>query len=105
MPQWLIDFGNWCYEISYAAVATVGVLFENILLTILDGFFIVGRLALDGVGAMLQPFGIQQLFDALPPDVLGMMNAIGLPEALGMIISAITVRLFMQLIPFVRLGS
>ena len=89
MPQWLIDFGNWCYEIAYAAVATVGVLFENILLTILDGFFIVGRLALDGVGAILQPFGIQQLFDALPPDVLGMMNAIGLPEALGMILSLI----------------
>ncbi len=105
MPQWLIDFGNWLYDIAYSAVSTVGVLLENVLLTILDGFFIVGLLALDGVGAMLQPFGIQDLFSSLPPDVRGMMNAIGLPEALGMIISAITIRLFMQLIPFVRLGS
>jgi hypothetical protein len=105
MPQWLIDFGNWLYDICYAAVSTVGVLCENILLTVIDGFFVIGRLALDGVGALLQPFGIQSLFNALPPDVIGMLAAIGLPEALGMIISSITVRLFMQLIPFVRLGS
>lgn len=105
MPQWLIDFGNWLYDICYAAVSTIGVLCENILLTIVDGFFVIGRLALDAVGVLLQPFGIQSLFDALPPSVTGMLIAIGLPEALGIVISAITVRLFMQLIPLVRLGS
>jgi hypothetical protein len=105
MPQWLIDFGNWLYEIAYAAVSTVGVLLENILLTVVEGFFVIGRLALDGVGVLLQPFGIQNLINALPDEVRGMMVAIGLPEALGIVISAISIRLFMQLIPLVRLGS
>lgn len=105
MPQFLIDFGNWLYDILYSMAATKGIILENILFGIFDAFLQIGQLAISGLGLMLQPFGIQHLVNALPPDVRGMMVAIGLPEALGIVVSAIAVRLLLQLIPFTRLGS
>lgn len=41
----------------------------------------------------------------LPPGVLEVLSAIGLSQALGIVISAIGIRLMLQLIPFTRLGS
>lgn len=41
----------------------------------------------------------------LPPDLINIMALVGAGEALAIITGAITVRLIMQLIPFVRLGS
>lgn len=40
-----------------------------------------------------------------PTEVLGMMTAIRIPEALGIIVVALGIRFALQLIPFVRLGS
>lgn len=41
----------------------------------------------------------------LPPDLINIMALIGMGEALTIITGAITVRIILQLIPFVRLGS
>lgn len=105
MPQWLIDFGNWLYDIAYAAVATVGVVISDILLTILDGFFIIGQLALDGVALTLQGLDLGDYLTLLPDGTRAYLSAIGITEAMGIIIAAIIARLLLQLIPFVRLGS
>lgn len=40
-----------------------------------------------------------------PAELLGMMSMIGIPEALGIITTALGIRFALQLIPFVRLGS
>ena len=48
---------------------------------------------------------ITNYINGMPTEVLGIVNAIGLGEAIGMIMAAGTARLLMQLIPFVRLGS
>lgn len=105
MPQFLIDFGNWLYDIGYAAVSTIGVLIYDVLMLILEGFFIIGQTALDGVALTMQTLNIGQYMTFLGPDVQAWIVAIGITEALGMIITAISIRLLLQLIPFVRLGS
>lgn len=105
MPQFLIDFGNWLYDIGYAAVSTIGVLIYDVLMLILEGFFIIGQTALDGVSLTMETLNIGQYMTFLGPDVQAWIVAIGITEAIGMIITAISIRLLLQLIPFVRLGS
>ena len=47
----------------------------------------------------------QNYVDSLPVEVLQMMSAVGLTQAVGIIVVAIGIRFLLQLIPFVRLGS
>ena len=105
MPQFLIDFGNWFYDIFYAAVATLGVLIYDVLMLILEGFFIVGQTALDGIALTLHTLNLGSYITFLNPDVLAWIAAIGFTEAMGMVITAISIRLLLQIIPFTRLGS
>jgi len=42
---------------------------------------------------------------ALPPEVTATLSAVGISQAMGIIISACAVRITLQLIPFTRLGS
>lgn len=49
--------------------------------------------------------GAGQWWSSVPADVLNIMGLIGLQYALGIVFAAILIRLVLQLIPFVRLGS
>jgi len=52
--------------------------------------------------------GLQQQvgsWGSLPADVINVLGLLGVGQASAIIISAITIRLTLQLIPFVRLGS
>lgn len=77
----------------------------DILLMVVDLFMSVGLYALEGMSEALQLINITNYINGMPTEVLGIVNAIGLGEAIGMIMAAGTARLLMQLIPFVRLGS
>jgi hypothetical protein len=105
MPQFLIDFGNWLYDILYSMVSTIGVMLYDLLLFMMSGFFALGRLALDGVALTLETLNLGDYMTFLGPEIQSWLVAIGIPEAIGMVITAITVRLVLQLIPFTRLGS
>jgi hypothetical protein len=77
----------------------------DILLMVVDLFMSVGLYALEGISQALELINITNYINVMPAEVLGIVNAIGLGEAIGMIMAAGTARLLMQLIPFVRLGS
>jgi len=49
--------------------------------------------------------GFSGAWGSLPGEVLNVLGLIGLAEALGIIAAAALIRLTMQVIPFVRLGS
>ncbi len=49
--------------------------------------------------------GLTSLFGSLPEDVKNVIRLIGLASCMGLIAVAIIIRFFLQLIPFVRLGS
>ncbi|KGD62914.1 hypothetical protein T9A_00234 [Alcanivorax jadensis T9] len=59
---------------------------------------------LDALGQQLN-FDPQQYINALPGEVLNVMGALHLGSATLIITAAIVIRLLLQLIPFVRLGS
>lgn len=59
----------------------------------------VGAVDVSGISANLSGFG------SIPANVMEVMGAIGLGQALGIISAALAVRFTLQLIPFTRLGS
>lgn len=48
---------------------------------------------------------VAQYIPALPDDVVNIMGLLGIGQALGIIFSAIVIKLVLQLIPFTRLGA
>lgn len=67
---------------------------------------------LDLVFALLGEFDFSALdqyansaFGEIPADVLAVAQAVGIGPALSIIASALVIRILLQLIPFVRLGS
>lgn len=76
---------------------------------LLEGVFKLAAGLLDGIA---DGFGFtelkntfSQLWNQIPPEVVSVMQAIGVPSALGIVVVGILIRMAMQLIPFVRLGS
>lgn len=65
---------------------------------------IVGLL-LNGLGSLFDAINLAQYISAIPSDVANIMGLIGLGQAMSIIVAAIGVRVALQLIPFVRLGS
>lgn len=59
---------------------------------------------MDTVGQALT-FNPATYISALPAETVNIMAAVGIGEATTIIVAAITVRLFLQMIPFTRLGS
>ena len=60
---------------------------------------------LNGMGSLFAGLNIAQYFSSLPTEVLYFANVCGIGQCLGMIITSVSIRLILQLIPFTRLGS
>lgn len=98
-----------------AAVQWIGQLvvkaFESIWLLCQDLVCWVFESVLRLVASILGTFDFSGLaahagaWSGLPPQTIEVIQAIGLSTAVGIVITAIGIRLLLQLIPFVRLGS
>lgn len=95
--QWVLDLFTPLFAAAWDfmrdAVVWTFDAFLSLAITALNAFDFSGLL--QNVGAWAQ----------LPPSVLEVCAAIGLGTAFGIIGTAILIRLGLQLIPFVRLGS
>ncbi len=98
-------FFGWVLVQLKSFLLTLWDILTDILLMVVDLFMSVGLYALEGMSEGLELVNITNYINDMPVEVLGIINAIGLGEAIGMIMAAGTARLLMQLIPFVRLGS
>lgn len=94
----IVDFFDQLYETAY-----------DMLTDVLIRFFSMGMdliiTIVQGLDSLFQQIDVTNLLSDLPPEVINMMGLIGLGKCLGLIGIAITIRITMQLIPFVRLGS
>lgn len=88
----------------------------RMLLTLMDmlkdlGVFAFGAimdliiLILNGMGHLFDSINITRYLTGLPPEVLYFANLCSLGECLGMIVTSLTIRILLQLVPFTRLGS
>ena len=95
---------------------TIGKFFEKLIRSLwdllTDFFLFVFELCLEivtfilsGIGSLLSFFDPTNYLTALPADVLAVASAVGIGEASSIVVMSLLVRLSLQLIPFVRLGS
>lgn len=78
---------------------------NDFFLFIVDALLGLAVAVIGGLGAMFQALDVTQYITALPPEVLNIISLIGFGEAMGIIATAGAIRITLQLIPFVRLGS
>ncbi len=94
----LVDF-LWSLALSFA------VLISDVLLAILDGLMTACIAVLDSFTYVFESMDVMQYIQQLPPVVLQVMSLCGINYAMTVLMSALLIRLMLQLIPFVRLGS
>lgn len=104
-------FTDWLYGVFVALFQKIESLAYTFFDMLKDVFFwlfdtIMGfAVQLLDVVSFPATFQPTQYISALPPEVSNMMGLIGLNEATTIIVTAIIIRIGLQLIPLVRLGS
>lgn len=94
----LIDY---LYQIFTSAVAFL----KDFLWWVLDMLYGAVIMILDGLGALFDGLNPLQYISAIPPETQYYMQICGFNESMSMIVTALIIRMLLQLIPFVRLGS
>lgn len=105
MFEWITDLFNTLIEFLYRLVLSLVDMLSDMFLALFEQMLEAAKGLIGLISDMLAPVDISQYLTGLPSGVAWVMSQIGLPQALVIIITAITIRLILQLIPFVRLGS
>ncbi|EAS43491.1 VSK receptor [Photobacterium profundum] len=101
----LNDALNYILELFKKLVTTLYDIFNDLFLFIFDSVMTAILLLLDSLSEMLDFIDFSKYYDALPSDFIDAAAAVGLHEVFTIYLSAHGVKLLLQLIPFVRLGS
>jgi len=109
------DFINWISQFLADALQWFFDLIKTVFLVLwdmlVDLFCFIVEMVFTALNALLALVPVpsnwspQTYVNSLPVEVLQMMSAVGLTQAVGIIVVAIGIRFLLQLIPFVRLGS
>jgi hypothetical protein len=109
MMKWLTSWftGVWNAFISWgeALVLTVFAMLKDALYFFLEMLLNLVEVVLLSLGSLFSAMDLTQYISAIPADVSNIMGLIGLGQAMSIVIAAIVIRVSLQLIPFVRLGS
>lgn len=101
----IIDFFPWLWSfLKQLFIALMNIL-QDFMSWIFEELLDLAISLLNSVPGVETLQQLSQYYGGLPSEVLSMMGLIGIPEATGIIVTAILIRLFLQLIPFTRLGS
>lgn len=95
--QFVLDVVMQVFIDTWEMVTDSAVWVFHAVLSIASGA--VAALDLSGISSAVGAFG------QLPAEILNMLGLIGAGQALAVILSALIIRMALQLIPFVRLGS
>lgn len=105
MLDWLANRWNDLVDFLWQLVLSLFDMLKDFFIWIMETLLDVAIVMLDGVGFMMDGLDIAQYISALPPETSYMLSQIGLSQAMGMIITCISIRFILQTIPFVRWGS
>lgn len=95
------DFVNFCLSILLSLYD----LLKDIGVFIFDSVLSIALVAINGFGSAFSALNVIQYIDLIPDEVKSIMALVGVNEASVIIVSAILIRLGLQIIPFTRLGS
>lgn len=99
-------FIDWLFELVPNVIKALVLMFKDLFLWALEQLLGLVKGIIDGItgfDAIIAQAGT--IWGGVPPEVMTVIQAIGLGTALTIIAGAIMIRLALQLIPFVRLGS
>jgi len=105
MLDWLANTYNAFIDFLWQLILSIFDMLKDLFIFVIESLMDIGLLFLDGVGALMDGLNIAQYWAFLPAETAHTMSLIGLSEAMGMIVTCLTVRFLLQTIPFVRWGS
>ena len=105
MLDWFAARWNDLIDLLYSLLLSLFDILKDLFYWIMEQLLSFGAIILDGVGSLMTGLNVSQYMTFLPSETIYIISIIGLGEAMGMIVTCLTVRFFLQLIPFVRWGS
>ncbi|PQJ84612.1 DUF2523 family protein [Aliivibrio sifiae] len=103
--EWLVELFNILISFAYSSFLSIPRMFKDLFFWVLDQFLTFAEWIGNLILSLFEPIDISQYLTGIPPNVSWVFMMIGLPNCLIIIGSAIVIRLTLQMIPFVRLGS
>ena len=106
MFAWIQEFAAWLLTVFKTALLTLLDLLKDAFLWVVDQCLqlIVYLVGLIDFGA-LNSYSCAGYIGQLGSDIINVLGLVRVPEGMAIIVSAIVVRVVLQLIPFTRLGS
>ncbi|MEZ8363311.1 DUF2523 family protein [Vibrio splendidus] len=105
MLDWFAQRWNDFLDLCLSVLLSLWDMFNDLICYVLESAFNVVYLIVNGISGAFSSFGLVQYLSMLPNEMLNIMSLVGANEASAIIVSAVVVRVILQLIPFVRLGS
>lgn len=105
MLSWLSERWNDFIDFMYRCILTVVDAMKDLMIWLFDVLFDLFIHAIDSLGSMFQGLNFTQYILLIPDETKQILALTGISEAMTMVITCIIIRILLQLIPFVRLGS
>lgn len=105
MLDWFVGAFNDFIDFLYRLLLTLFDMLKDIFIWIMEQLLNLGQLLLSGMGSLLSGLDIASYWSLIPPETGYYLNVLGVSQAPGMIVTALSIRFLLQLIPFVRWGS
>jgi hypothetical protein len=105
MLDFIAETWNEFVDFMYSLLLTFFDILKDFFYWILEQLFNLVLHALDGLGYLFSGLDVAQYISLIPPQTAHIMSQIGFSAAMTMIVTSLTIRFFLQLIPFVRFGS
>lgn len=105
LSGWFNAFVAWLLALVGSVFVGLWALLTDFLIFVLDSLFGLVLYIVSGMSWDFTTFNPVTYWNQLPADLVSVLNLIGVPIALGMIVTALGIRFVLQLIPFVRWGS
>lgn len=105
MLDWFAKRWGELLNFLYSLVLSIYDVLHDFACFIFESLLNIALTSLGALGSILNTMDISQHLTFLPDEIKNTMSLVGISDASVIIIAAITVRIFLQLIPFTRLGS
>ena len=105
MLEWFANRWNDFIDFMWQLVLSLFQMLKDFFIWVIEQLSNLGLMLLESVGSLLSGLDVASYWGLLPPETAHFLNAIGISQALGMIVTCLGIRMLLQLIPFTRLGS
>lgn len=104
MLDFIQNLWNGVKEFIYRVLVSTMELLKDTLFFLIESLLDFTMTIISQIDSLLAPVDFTHLIN-FPPEISGVLNLMAIPQCLGIVVIALSIRLLLQLIPFTRLGS